>query len=63
MAQICAVPIFGTSKPEKTRVFFCAAFFWDVKNWIPHTPVGAEWDEFAVGMIVIETFWGGMASI
>ena len=47
MAQIVAVPIFGTSKPEKTSVFVCH-FFWDVKNWLPYTPVGAEWDAIAI---------------
>ena len=37
MARIFTVPIFGTSKPEKTSVFFLCHFFWDVKT-------AAGWD-------------------
>jgi len=32
MGQIFAVPIFGTSKPEKTSVFVLCHFFGDVKT-------------------------------
>jgi len=54
-SQIFAVPIFGTPKPEKTSVFFCVTFFWDVKNWgWTHF-----WDGLSVGMAVIESFWDG----
>ena len=56
-------PNFWDVKIRENPRFCVVPFFWDVKNWIPHTPVGAQWDEFAVGMTVVETFWDGMASI
>ena len=49
VGQIFAVPIFGTSKTEKPAFFF-VSFFWDVKNSLPYTPVGAEWDAIAIRM-------------
>jgi len=50
VGQIFAVPFFGTSKPTKPLVFFGVIFFWDVKNSLPYTPVGAEWDAIVIRM-------------
>ena len=57
MAPIFAVPIFGTPKPEKTRVCFVVIFFWDVKNWLPYTLVGAESDAIAIRMGTPASRW------
>ena len=57
MARIFAVPIFGTSKPGKTSVFLFCAMFWDVKNWLPYTPVGAESDAIAIRMGTPASRW------
>ena len=48
VGHIFAVPIFGTSKSEKTRVFCLCHFLGDVKNRRSYTPVGAEWDAIAI---------------
>jgi len=39
----------GRQNPRKQA--FCACHdFWDVNNWLPYTPVGAEWDAIAIPM-------------
>ena len=48
----------GRQNPRKQAFCLCH-FFGDVKKCLPHTQVGAEWDGFAVGMTVIESFWVG----
>ena len=55
MARIVAVPIFGTPKPGK-QALFCA-MFWDVNNWLPYTPVGAESDAIAIRMGTPASRW------
>ena len=57
VSHIFAVPIFGTSKSEKTRVFLFVSFFWDVKNSLPYTPVGAEWDAIAIRLGTPASRW------
>ena len=73
MARIFAVPIFGTSKPEKTS-FFCVIFFGTSKpgfrtprwvlnrtqlrsEWASCLPMGAEWDAIAIRMSPCALRW------
>ena len=43
-------PNFWDVKPRENKRFVVCHFLGSVKNWLPHTPVGAESDAIAIRM-------------
>ena len=55
-SDFCRPNFWDAKTRENTRFFLCH-FFWDVKNWLPYTPVGAELDAIAIRMGTPASRW------
>jgi len=55
-SDFCRPNFWDVNTRENTRFVLCH-FFWDVKNWLPYTPVGAESDAIAIRMGIPASRW------